>query len=60
MTLEEFKTLRVLEGHRVHMVFSGGQQVVATLISVSTDLDGTQHLIYDRAEASSAPRSPAG
>lgn len=60
MTLEEFKELRRLQGHRVRMTFSNGYELIAILISVSTDLDESRHLIYDKVEWSSAPISDGG
>jgi small nuclear ribonucleoprotein (snRNP)-like protein len=50
MTLEEFKALKDFEDRRVRMLFTDGQEVVATLISITTDLDESRHLIYDRVE----------
>jgi small nuclear ribonucleoprotein (snRNP)-like protein len=35
MTLEEFKALKRLEDRRVRMNFIDGQEVIATLISVT-------------------------
>jgi hypothetical protein len=60
MTLEEFKSLSGLEGQRVRMIFTDGQEVVATLVSVSTDLDDSRHLIYDRVEWSALPHVNRG
>ena len=48
MTLGDFKALKGLEDRRVRMIFTDGQEVVATLVSVTTDLDESRHLIYDR------------
>ncbi len=50
MTKEEFRALKSLEDRRVHMTFIDGQRVIATLVSVQTDMDESQHLIYDRLE----------
>lgn len=55
MTLEEFKALKLLEDRRVRLVFTDGQEVIATLISVTTDFDESQHLIYDNVEWSTKP-----
>jgi hypothetical protein len=55
MTKEEFRGLKSLEDRRVHMTFTDGQQVIATLITVQTDMDESQHLIYDRVEWDSSP-----
>jgi hypothetical protein len=59
MTLEEFKALKGLENRRVHMVFSDGQEVIATLFSITTDLDESRHLIYDQVEWSALPHADA-
>ena len=56
MTQDEFKALARMEDSRVLLRFTDGQTVTATLLSVSTDLDGSQHLIYQISEES----SPAG
>ena len=37
------------------MIFTDGQEVVATLVSVTTDLDESRHVIYDRVEWSALP-----
>jgi hypothetical protein len=60
MTLEEFKALKGLEDRRVRMLFADGQEVVATLISVTTDFDESRHLIYDRVEWSALPHANRG
>jgi len=57
MTLEEFKALKAYEGHLVRMTFIDGQEVIATLSSVSTDLDDSRHLIYERVEWSALPHA---
>jgi hypothetical protein len=60
MTLDEFKALKSLEDRRVRMVFSDGQDLVATLVSVTTDLDESRHLIYDKVEWSALPHADCG
>ena len=45
-----FHAAQVLEGARVRMRFDDGHEVVATLLSATTDRDGSQHLIYDAVE----------
>jgi hypothetical protein len=60
MTLEEFKALKAFQGRRVRMVFTDGQEVVATLIDVTTDLDDSRQLIYDRVEWSALPHVDRG
>jgi hypothetical protein len=55
MTLEEFKALKLLEGRRVRIAFADGQEVIATLFDVTTDLDESQHLIYKNVEWSAQP-----
>jgi len=60
MTLEEFKALRQLQDRRVHMIFSDGYELIATLVSVSTDLDESRHLVYDKVEWSSVPIADGG
>ena len=60
MTLEEFKSLKALENHRVRMIFSDGQEVIATLLSITTDLDESRHLIYDKVEWTALPHTGVG
>jgi len=60
MTLAEFKALRGLEGHRVRMVFTDGQNVTAILTSVTVDFDESRHLIYDKGKRSSQPTQDKG
>lgn len=52
-TVEQFEELRALEGKRVRMRFEDGHQVVAWLLSVTVDIEGGRHLIYNRVEWSS-------
>ena len=59
MTLEAFRLLRGLEDYRVRMTFSDGQVVVATLVSVTVDLDESRHIVYDKVESSALPHSKA-
>ena len=56
MTLEEFKALRLMEDHRVHMVFSDGMELTATLTSIQVDIDESRHLVYEK--VASSPRHP--
>jgi hypothetical protein len=60
MTLEEFKALKRLEDRRVRMIFSDGQEVIATLIDVSTDMDKSRHLVYENVEPSALLRGDIG
>ena len=55
MTSEEFRSLTALQDCRVRMIFKDGDEVIATLLSVSTDMDGSRHLIYDNVEWSAIP-----
>jgi hypothetical protein len=55
MTLEEFRDLAGLQDFRVRLVFSDGQVVIAKLLSISTDLDDSRHVIYEDVEWSSPP-----
>jgi hypothetical protein len=57
MTLEEFKSLKGLENRRVRMVFSDGQEIIATVLSLATDLDESRHLIYNKVEWSALPHA---
>ena len=52
MTLEEFKSLRDLQDKRVRMIFEDGEEIVATLVSISTDMDDSRHVIYEKVESS--------
>jgi hypothetical protein len=57
MTLEEFKSLKGLENRPVRMVFSDGQEIIATVLSIATDLDESRHLICDKVEWSALPHA---
>jgi hypothetical protein len=46
-----FKEIRKLQGERVRMVFDDGREVVAELLCVTRDMDGSRHLIYDKVES---------
>jgi hypothetical protein len=60
MTLKGFEALKGLQGRRVHMVFADGQDVIATLHSVTTDMDESQYLIYEKVEWSALPHLDKG
>jgi hypothetical protein len=53
--LEEFLALRALQDHRVWLNFSDGQVVIATLVSITSDLDASRHVVYDNVEWSALP-----
>jgi hypothetical protein len=55
MTVEDFKALRGMQNHRVRMTFADGQELIATLFSVTTDLDESRHVIYEKLEWSVLP-----
>ena len=57
MTLEGFRSLRGLEDRRVRMTFGDGQVVIANLVSITTDLDDSRHILYDKVEWSALPHS---
>lgn len=57
MTQEDFKGLANLHDSRVELRFVDGQTVVATLLSVSVDLDGSQHLVYETLEDTRAGKA---
>ncbi len=50
-----FADVGALEGMRVKMVFTDGHQVIAHLLSATTDIEGGQHLLYDKVEWASQP-----
>jgi hypothetical protein len=54
------QSIEGLEGHRVRMVFTDGQNVTATLTSVTVDFDESRHLIYDKVKRSSQPTQDKG
>jgi hypothetical protein len=56
MTLDEFRGLKKFEDQRVRMTFADGEEIVATLLSITTDLDESQHLIYEKVEQSTVAR----
>ena len=52
-TVEQFEQLRALEDKRVKMRFEDGHEVIARLVSVTVDIEGGRHLIYNAVEWSS-------
>ena len=60
MTAADLDRARQLQDSRVHLVFTDGQQVRARLLSVTTDADGGQHLLYDEVEWSAQPHNEIG
>lgn len=52
-----FADVAALEGRRVKMLFDDGHEVIARLLSVTTDIEGGQHLIYDQVAWSSDPNT---
>ena len=48
-----------MEDRRVKMRFDDGHEVVARLLSATEDIDGSQHLIYDKVEWANDPRELA-
>jgi hypothetical protein len=54
LSSDEFMALRALENQRVLLTFRDGQSFIARLLSVTSDLDRSQHLIYDQVEGVSA------
>ncbi len=45
-----FRAVQDLVGTRVRMHFDDEHEVVAKLLSATTDMDGSRHLIYDAVE----------
>ena len=60
MMTNAFGSARELAGERVRMRFEDGHEVVALLLSATTDTDGTQHLIYDAVEWTSEENTYGG
>ena len=54
LSSDAFMALRALENQRVLLTFRNGQSFIARLLSVTSDLDRSQHLIYDQVEGVSA------
>ena len=54
LATDEFMALRALEDQRVLLTFRDGQSFIARLLSVTSDFDGSQHLVYDQVEGISA------
>jgi hypothetical protein len=51
-----FSRMREFENQRVRMVFDDGLETIGFLLSAVEDMDGSQHLIYDKVEWASDPR----
>ncbi len=60
MSPAEAKALQHLSSRRVRIAFTDGQEVLATLIDLSTDLDGSHHLLYDHVTWSKLPHNSIG
>ena len=60
MTMVEFEALKSLEGRRGRMTFIDGEEVVATIVNITTDLDESRHLIYERVEWSALSHADRG
>lgn len=60
MTLADFRALRDLQDHPVRMTFADGQVVIANLVSITTDLDESRHVVYDNVEWSAVPHPSGG
>ncbi|MBB5315440.1 hypothetical protein HDF09_000090 [Edaphobacter lichenicola] len=58
MTLNEFKNLKKFEDQRVRMTFADGAEIIATLLSITTDSDESRHLVYREVEQSTVPHVP--
>ncbi len=50
-----FERMREMEGKRVRMCFTDGNQIVARLLSATEDIEGFHHLIYDSVEWANDP-----
>ena len=50
----EFMALKALQDQRVRLTFRDGQSFIARLLSVTSDFDRSQHLVYDQVEGESA------
>jgi hypothetical protein len=57
MTLDEFRGLKKFEDQRVRMIFIDGQEIVATISSVTTDFDESRHLVFKKVEQSTPTSS---
>jgi hypothetical protein len=56
------KQVRKLEGERVRMFFLDGREELARLLCATKDMDGSEHLVYERLESESgelASRTPS-
>ena len=60
LTTDQLHAAQSLQGQRVRIAFTDGQQVLARLISLSPDLDGTYHLLYDDIEWAALPHNDIG
>jgi hypothetical protein len=54
LVADEFMALTALENQRVLLTFRDGQSFIARLLSVTSDFDASQHLVYDQVEGISA------
>lgn len=46
----DFNAVKTLAGNRVSMRFNDGHAVIALLLAVTQDPDGSRHLVYDAVE----------
>ena len=60
MSPAEAKALQRLSNRRVRIVFTDGQEVLATLVDLSTDSAGAHHLLYDHVTWARLPHNDIG
>lgn len=52
------KKLRTLEGEHVRMQFDDGREEVVRLLCATRDMDGSEHLVYERIGPEGAEPGP--
>lgn len=60
MSPAEARALKQLSNRRVRITFTDGQEVLATLIDLTTDADGSHHLLYDHVTWAKLPHNDIG
>jgi hypothetical protein len=53
------KQVRKLEGEQVRMCFDDGREELAVLLCATRDMDGSEHLIYERIDPGTADKGAA-
>ena len=54
LTSEQFERLKLLQDRYVKLVFADGRFAICKLFSATTDIDGSQHVVYEDVDGTSS------